>query len=46
MNEYHNLAPLTKTGRRFVLTAGSIFIALIIFATCSRLLEILSAGGQ
>jgi hypothetical protein len=46
MNEYHNLAPLTKTGRRFVLTAASIFIALIIFATCSRLLEIISTSGQ
>jgi hypothetical protein len=38
MNEYHNLAPLTKNGRRFVLITGSIFIALIIFAASSRIL--------
>jgi ABC-type polar amino acid transport system ATPase subunit len=38
MNEYHNLAPLTKTGRRVVLTAGSVFTASIVFAGCSPLL--------
>ncbi|GAA6623984.1 MetQ/NlpA family ABC transporter substrate-binding protein [Scytonema sp. NUACC26] len=39
MNEYHNLAPLTKTGRRFVLTAGGVLTASIIFAGCSRFVE-------
>ncbi len=41
MNEYHNLAPLTKNGRRFVFTVASIFIALIIWAASSRISEII-----
>ncbi|KYC38882.1 NLPA lipoprotein [Scytonema hofmannii PCC 7110] len=46
MNEYHNLAPLTKIGRRFVLTAGSVFTASIIFAGCSRFVETASTSEQ
>ncbi|MDM9384067.1 MetQ/NlpA family ABC transporter substrate-binding protein [Chlorogloeopsis sp. ULAP01] len=46
MNDYHNLAPLTKTGRRFVLTSGSILIASIIFAGCSRISGTVSPNSQ
>gem|GEM_PF-3842927 len=38
MNEYHNLAPLTQMGRRCILTAASLLIALILLEGCSRLL--------
>ncbi|MFQ4143607.1 MetQ/NlpA family ABC transporter substrate-binding protein [Chlorogloeopsis sp. ULAP02] len=46
MNDYHNLAPLTKTGRRFVLTSVSIFIASIMFAGCSRISGTVSSNSQ
>jgi len=46
MNKYHNLAPLTKTGRRFVLIAGGLFTASLVFTSCSRLSETVSISEQ